>query len=96
MTTSKIVLSIAAGVAAGAILGVLFAPDKGSATRKKIVQKRDEVVDGLNEKVNEMLDTVTNKFEAVKKQAAKMVGNGEAKLEALEAEFSGAMNSKLN
>jgi len=96
MTTGKIVLSIAAGVAAGAILGVLFAPDKGSATRKKIVQKRDDVVDGLNEKVNEMLDTVTNKFEAVKKQAAKMVGNGEAKLEELEAEFSDAISAKMN
>jgi len=96
MTTGKIVLSIAAGVAAGAILGVLFAPDKGSATRKKIVQKRDEVVDGLNEKVNEMLDTVTDKFEAVKKQAAKMVRNGEAKLEELEAEFSDAISAKMN
>ena len=96
MTTGKIVLSIAAGVAAGAILGVLFAPDKGSATRKKIVQKRDEVVDELGEKVNELLDTVTNKFEAVKKQAAKMVGNGEAKLEALEAEFGAAVNAKMN
>ena len=96
MTTGKIVLSIAAGVAAGVVLGVLFAPDKGSATRKKIVQKRDDVVDGLGEKVNELLDTVTNKLEAVKKQSAKMLANGEAKLEALEEEFSGAINSKLN
>lgn len=96
MTTGKIVLSIAAGVAVGAIIGVLFAPDKGSATRKKIAQKRDNIVDGLNEKVNELLDTVTNKLEAVKKQAAKMVENGEAKFEAMEAEFTDAVKSKLN
>ena len=56
MTTGKIVLSIAAGMAAGVVLGVLFAPDKGSTTRKKIVQKRDDVVDGLSEKVNELIE----------------------------------------
>ncbi|MBL7807374.1 MAG: YtxH domain-containing protein, partial [Saprospiraceae bacterium] len=49
MTTGKIVLSIAAGVAAGAILGILFAPAKGVDTRKKIVQKRDEAIDNFNE-----------------------------------------------
>jgi len=59
MTTGKIVLSIAAGMAAGVVLGVLFAPDKGSTTRKKIVQKRDDVVDGLSEKVNELIDVKT-------------------------------------
>lgn len=76
MTTGKIVLSIAAGVAAGAILGVLFAPAKGVDTRKKIVQKKDEAVDSINE----MLERVTDKLEAVKKQATNMVTNGMAKV----------------
>ncbi|MBN8676630.1 MAG: YtxH domain-containing protein [Chitinophagales bacterium] len=76
MTTGKIVLSIAAGVAAGAILGILFAPAKGVDTRKKIVQKRDEAIDNINE----MLENVTGKLEAVKKQAARMVENGLAKV----------------
>ena len=35
--TGKIITAVAAGAAAGAILGVLFAPDKGDDTRKKIV-----------------------------------------------------------
>ena len=76
MTTCKIIWSIAAGVAAGAVLGILFAPDKGVDTRKKIVQKKDDAVDSINE----MLERATGKLEDVKKQASKMMANGMAKV----------------
>lgn len=36
METGKIVAGVLAGVAVGAILGVLFAPNKGSETRQKL------------------------------------------------------------
>ena len=35
---TKIIAAIAAGIAAGTILGMLFAPDKGSETRSKIAE----------------------------------------------------------
>ena len=38
MGSGKVLLGVLAGVAVGATLGILFAPDKGSETRKKISQ----------------------------------------------------------
>ena len=35
-TSSKIVAAVAAAITAGFVLGILFAPDKGSETRRKL------------------------------------------------------------
>jgi gas vesicle protein len=51
--TKKILIAVAAGVAVGAIVGILFAPDKGSATRKKIIDEGENLSDALKEKFNE-------------------------------------------
>ena len=66
MNSGKVLLGLLAGVAAGALLGVLFAPDKGSVTRKKITRKSEDYADGLTEKFNEFLDTLNEKFDDVK------------------------------
>ncbi len=47
--TYKILAGFALGAAAGAILGVLFAPDKGSNTRLKMNKKGREMMDDVNE-----------------------------------------------
>jgi len=39
MSTGKVLLGVLAGIAVGATLGILFAPDKGSTTRKKFPKK---------------------------------------------------------
>jgi gas vesicle protein len=63
MGSGKVLLGVLAGVAIGATLGILFAPDKGSATRKKISQKSDDYIDALKEKFDEFLESITEKFE---------------------------------
>ena len=49
MSTGKVLLGVLAGVAAGAMLGILFAPDKGSNTRKKISKKGEDYADAVKE-----------------------------------------------
>lgn len=50
MNTSKVLLAVLGGVAAGALIGVLIAPDKGSNTRKKYLDKGKNYVDDLKGK----------------------------------------------
>ena len=50
--SGKILAAVAVGIAAGAVLGILFAPDKGSETRKKLNKKSKKIVDEVKEKFN--------------------------------------------
>src|SRR6476620_6920878 len=71
METGKVVLGTLAGIAIGAVVGVLLAPDKGSETRRKISEKGLGYADdlknkysGLKDKYNDLVDGVTNKLES--------------------------------
>lgn len=79
-------MGVVAGAATGALLGVLFAPHKGSVTRRKISRTTGNYADGLKEKFGELVDSVTEKLEKVKDDVSefaeqKMHKNGEAKKE---------------
>ena len=81
MSSGKVLLGLLAGVAAGALLGVLFAPEKGSETRKKISKKGEDYADVLKEKFNEFLESISEKFEKVKDDVTGYAENGKAKPE---------------
>lgn len=49
----KLIGALIVGAAAGAVLGVLFAPDKGSETRKKLAKSTDKLINQLSDKIDE-------------------------------------------
>jgi len=80
MSSGKILLGVLAGVAAGALIGILFAPEKGTETRKKIVEKGEDYVDGMSKKFNNMLDDLAQKMDATKAKAEKMAADVKEKV----------------
>jgi gas vesicle protein len=54
MSKGKVLLGVLAGVAVGAALGVLFAPDKGWNTRKRIIKKGENITEDLRDKFEQM------------------------------------------
>lgn len=63
MTTAKAVLGVLAGMAAGAALGVLFAPDRGSDTRRKISKKSEDMTDAFEELAESVEERIEKKFD---------------------------------
>jgi gas vesicle protein len=78
MDSGKVLLGLLAGVAAGALLGVLFAPEKGSVTRSKISKKGEDYVDNLKDKFNEFIEGMSEKFDKVKDEACDYAGHTHA------------------
>lgn len=72
-TTGKIVIAAAAGLAAGTILGILLAPDKGSETRRKLDEEGKRFADDLKETVRrgkEKFNDLKEEFEQMIKENA--------------------------
>ena len=55
---AKVVAALLAGLAAGAALGILFAPDKGSETRDKINESLKDLGDAIKERSSEQMGVV--------------------------------------
>ena len=81
MNKTNVAIGVLAGVAVGALLGVLFAPDKGSETRKKLSRKATDTADEVKDKFDALLEEFTEKFEAAKAEASQMYDRGRRKVE---------------
>ena len=80
MSNSKTVLGFLAGAAVGSILGILFAPDKGTETRRKISETSGDVTDSLKSKFNDFVDSIRDTYQGVKDEAEDLADQGASKM----------------
>lgn len=59
-TKSKVILGLVGAAAAGVLVGILLAPDKGTEVRKKITQTAGDWASQLSDIFNNAKDQVTD------------------------------------
>jgi gas vesicle protein len=77
---SKVLLGFIAGAAAGALAGILFAPDKGSNTRSKIATKAGDWKEAAKESINGIIDSVKDVYAGSKSEAEDMADRAKSKM----------------
>lgn len=70
MSSGNVLLGVIAGLAAGAVIGILFAPAKGKDTRKKITKKSEDLMDDIKEKFDDVLESISEKYQEVKEEVS--------------------------
>ena len=81
MKVRQLLVGAMVGLTAGAIIGILFAPKKGSVTRRFISQKGSGYAEDMKERFNESLKTVNQKIDSLKDEVKTMVKKGLTKTE---------------
>lgn len=77
---TKVVVALLAGLAAGAALGILFAPDKGTDTRDKLTESLKKLGDSIK-------DTAATEIDNLVGLKDKIVENIKSKVKATEEEY---------
>jgi gas vesicle protein len=72
MKTSRIILSTLLASTAGVAIGMLFAPQKGSKTRRQISEKNHEYSDYLADKFDDFVDAVSHPLESIEDETKRL------------------------
>ena len=89
---SNTFLAFLTGAATGAILGLLYAPDKGINTRDKLSYQLDKYKKKLEELINELLDGEEHADSEAKVEGDKVVSDAKEKAEKLLDDVNGLIN----
>lgn len=75
-TVLGIMTGILTGVSTGIILGVLFAPNKGSKTRRKIAKKGEYLADEANHQYHKVVNNISDKIDGVEQSTETLLQKG--------------------
>jgi gas vesicle protein len=78
---SKVVVALLAGLAAGAALGILFAPEKGTETRDKLTESLKRLGDSIRETAANEIDNLVGLKDKVVDNFKSKLNNNEEELQ---------------
>jgi gas vesicle protein len=93
MSAGKTMLGVLAGFAAGALVGVLLAPEKGTETRKKLAKLGEDYAGDLNDKFNELRDQITEKLGTVSDDGMRIIEKGKQKFDDAKSNVKNTVSS---
>lgn len=64
--TGKTIVALLLGTAVGAAAGILFAPDEGRKTRRRLKKTFDEATDNVKQNLENLNDDLRNKADKLK------------------------------
>lgn len=94
MKADKLILGVLGGVAAGAILGILFAPEKGEKTRKKILSMGNDYAEDIKDKFDTLLVSMNKKYENIWQDGENLISEGKTKIDSAKREFKDMKDMK--
>lgn len=85
MSNTNTLLGVLTGAAIGATLGILFAPDKGKNTRRRIANEaiavKDNIVESASDLKDKIADTVSSQKETLDSRIESIVSDVSYKAE---------------
>lgn len=81
MKTNNSILGLLGGIGIGVALGVLFAPDKGTETRRKIGEKGTDLTDELKSKFEDIMKLLENIVSTSETKGKEYLNDGKSLIE---------------
>lgn len=78
MKANNVLLGFIGGIAAGTVLGILFAPDKGSETRKKIASKGNDFKDEIKSKIDNLSSKFAKQVDSAQEKGDELIAEGKS------------------